>query len=62
VFSKDNVFCVDKIQAVRKSETNGILIVFIIFIYRLKLKFKRLKMAVTLDERVEIVLLSDRQG
>jgi hypothetical protein len=35
---------------------------FLIFIYRLKLKVKRLKMAWTLDERVEIVLLSGRQG
>jgi hypothetical protein len=40
----------------------GILIIFLIFIYRLKLKVKRLKMALTLDERVEILLLSDRQG
>jgi hypothetical protein len=40
----------------------GILIIFLIFLYRLKLKVKRLKMALTLDERVEIVLLSDRQG
>jgi transposase len=37
-------------------------IIFIIFICRLKLKVKRLKMALTLDERVEIVLLSGRQG
>jgi hypothetical protein len=40
----------------------GILIIFLIFIYRLKLNIKRLKMALTLDERVEIVLLSGRQG
>jgi hypothetical protein len=40
----------------------GILIIFLIFIYRLKLKVKRLKMALPLDERVEIVLLSGRQG
>jgi hypothetical protein len=40
----------------------GISIIFLIFIYRLKLKVKRLKMALTLDERVEIVLLSGRQG
>jgi hypothetical protein len=32
------------------------------FIYRLKLKVKRLKMALTLDERMERVLLSGRQG
>jgi hypothetical protein len=31
----------------------GILIIFLIFIYRLKLKVKRLKMALTLDERVD---------
>jgi transposase len=36
--------------------------ILIIFIYRLKLKVKRLEMALTLDERVEIVLLSGRQG
>jgi hypothetical protein len=40
----------------------AILIIFLILIYRLKLKVKRLKMALTLDERVEIVLLSGRQG
>jgi hypothetical protein len=40
----------------------GILIIFLIFIYRLQLKVKRLKMALTFDERVEIVLLSGRQG
>jgi hypothetical protein len=40
----------------------GILIIFLIFIYKLKLKVKRLKMSFTLDERVEIVLLSGRQG
>jgi hypothetical protein len=40
----------------------GILIIFLIFIYRLKLKVKRLKIALILDERVEIVLLSSRQG
>jgi hypothetical protein len=37
-------------------EPTGILIIFLIFIYRLKLKVKRLKIALTLDERVEIVL------
>jgi hypothetical protein len=40
----------------------GILIIFLIFIYRLKLKDKRLKTALKLDEMVEIVLLSGRQG
>jgi hypothetical protein len=39
----------------------GILIIFPIFIYRLKLKVKRLKIALTLDERVRIVILSGRQ-
>jgi hypothetical protein len=33
-----------------------ILIIFLGFIYRLELKVKRLKMALTLDERVETVL------
>jgi transposase len=40
----------------------GILIIFLIFIYRFKLKVKWLKMTLTLDERVEIVLLRGRQG
>jgi hypothetical protein len=42
----------------------GILIILITFsfIYRLKLQVKRLKMAITMDERVEIVLLSGRLG
>jgi hypothetical protein len=40
----------------------GIVIIFLIFIYRLKLKVRRLKMALTLDERVEIVILSGPQG
>jgi hypothetical protein len=40
----------------------GILIIFIIFIYTLKLNVRRLKLALTLDQRVEIVLLSGRQG
>jgi hypothetical protein len=40
----------------------GILNIFLIFIYRLKLNVKRLKMALILDERVEIVLLSGLQG
>jgi hypothetical protein len=43
-------------------EPMGILIIFLIFIYRLKLKVKRLKMALALVERVEIVLLSGCQG
>jgi hypothetical protein len=33
-----------------------ILIMFLIFIYRLKLKVRRIKMALTLDEMVEIVI------
>jgi hypothetical protein len=43
-------------------EPMGILIIFLIVIYRLKLKVKRLEMALTLDERVVIVLLNGRQG
>jgi hypothetical protein len=39
-------------------EPMGILIIFLIFIYRLKVKIKNLKIALTSDERVEIVLLS----
>jgi hypothetical protein len=40
----------------------GILIIFLTFIYRLKLKVTGLKMALTFDERMMIVLLSRRQG
>jgi hypothetical protein len=40
----------------------GILIIFLIFIYRLKLKFKKAKNCIKMDERVEIVILSGRQG
>jgi hypothetical protein len=36
--------------------------ILIIFIYRLESNVKRLKMALTLGERVEIVLLSGPQG
>jgi hypothetical protein len=43
-------------------EPMEILTIFLIFIYRLKLKVKSLKIALTLDERVEIVLLSGSQG
>jgi hypothetical protein len=39
----------------------GILIILPIFIYMLKLKVKRLKMALKLDERMEMVLLSGHQ-
>jgi hypothetical protein len=39
----------------------GILIIFLNYFNGLKLKVKRLKMALTLDERVEIVLFSGRQ-
>jgi hypothetical protein len=35
-------------------EPKGILIIFLILIYRLKLKVRRLKMALTLDESVGI--------
>jgi hypothetical protein len=34
----------------------AIFIILLIFFYRLKLKVKKLNMALTLDERVEIVL------
>jgi hypothetical protein len=44
-----------------KSETNGNFNYFY-FYYRLNLKVKRLKMALILDECVDIVLLSGRQG
>jgi hypothetical protein len=37
----------------------GILIIFHIFIYRLKLKVRRLKMALPLDERVGILHFGD---
>jgi CobQ-like glutamine amidotransferase family enzyme len=40
----------------------GILFIFLTFIYRLKVKVQRIKMTLTLDERVEIVLLSGHQG
>jgi hypothetical protein len=43
-------------------EPVGILIIFLIYIYRLKLNVKRLDMTLTLDERVEVVLLSGRHG
>jgi hypothetical protein len=33
----------------------GIVMIFLLVIFRLKLKVKRLRMALTLDERVEIV-------
>jgi hypothetical protein len=45
-----------------KSGTNGNFNYFLMFIYRLKLKVKRLKMVLTSDERVEIMRLSGRQG
>jgi hypothetical protein len=45
-----------------KSGTNGVSNYFLIFIYRLTLNVNRLKMALTLEERVDIVLLSGRQG
>jgi hypothetical protein len=40
-------------------EPMGNLIIFLIFIYRLKLKVKRLKMALTLDEKVETLRFGD---
>jgi hypothetical protein len=51
-----------KLQMSKKSGTSGNFNCFLIFIYRLKFKVKRLKMALRLDERVEIVLLSGHQG
>jgi hypothetical protein len=58
----DNFFIYYSAGCPKSLEPMGILIIFLIFIYRLKLEVKRLKMALTLDERVEIVLLSGRQG
>jgi hypothetical protein len=40
----------------------ALLIIFLIFIYRLKSRVKRLNMKLTLNERMEIVVLSGRQG
>jgi hypothetical protein len=40
-------------------EPMGILIIFLLFIYRLKLKVKMLKMALTLDKRVETLHFGD---
>jgi hypothetical protein len=37
----------------------GVLIIFLIFIYSLKLKVKRVKMALTLDERANTLHLGD---
>jgi hypothetical protein len=39
-----------------------ILIIYLIFVYRLKLKVRRLKMPLALDERVEIVVLGIPEG
>jgi hypothetical protein len=50
------------IECPKSLEPMEILIIFFILICRLKLKVKRLKMALTLYERVAIVLLSGRQG
>jgi hypothetical protein len=46
----------------KSMESIRIVIIFPIFIYRLKLEVNRLKMALTLAERVEIVLRSGSQG
>jgi hypothetical protein len=40
-------------------EPMGILIIFLIFIYRLKLKVRMLKIPLTLDERVEALHFGD---
>jgi hypothetical protein len=45
-----------------KSTTNGKFNYFSYFYLQVKLKVKRLKIALTLDKRVDIVLLSGRQG
>jgi hypothetical protein len=55
------IICSDSVQVSEKSEINGNCNYFFIFICRLKLTVKRLKMTLTLDERVEIVLLRGRQ-
>jgi hypothetical protein len=49
-------------RCLKSLEPMLILVIILIFIYRLKLEFKRLKVTLTLDERVEIVLRSGRQG
>jgi hypothetical protein len=46
-------------RCAKSLEPIGILIIFLIFIYRLKLKVKRLKMPLTLDERVEALHFGD---
>jgi hypothetical protein len=46
----------DMSRCPKSLEPMGILIIFLVSIYGLKLKFKKLKMALTWDERVEIVL------
>jgi uncharacterized phage-like protein YoqJ len=51
-----------KYRCPKSLELVGILIIFVIFIYMLKSKVKRLKIVLTLDEKVEILLLSGRQG
>jgi hypothetical protein len=53
------LFCLGSTECPKSLVPMGNLI---IFIFRLKLKFKRLKMALPLDERVEIVLFGGRQG
>jgi hypothetical protein len=57
-----DIFITQTTGCTKSLEPMGILIIFLIFIYMLNLKVKRLKMALTLDKRVEIVLLSGRQG
>jgi hypothetical protein len=50
----------DSTGCTKSREPILILIIFRIFNYRLKLKVERVKMALTFDEMVEIVLLNDR--
>jgi hypothetical protein len=50
------------IQCSESLEPTGILIIFLICIYRLKLKIKRLETALTFYRKVETVLLNGHQG
>jgi hypothetical protein len=45
-----------------KSGTNENFIIFLIFIYRLKLKVRMLKMALTLDEKWRLCILGIPEG
>jgi hypothetical protein len=58
------ILSISRLYSCPKSlELMGILIIFSYFYLHVKVKgYKRLKMALTLDERVEIMLLSGPQG